>query len=388
MYTAIGNAEGSAQAGLAEIVKLLDPPRKQDETLSYILDALTFGLSLYSKGSVLVKALLRSAPQTSTLLNRLYPSGTVKGEYQDWTDVANDLGKATDAFRHSVAEGLPLIQNNVTSFIYWSQNSGLSGIRSSLDGLSEAMTQSLNTYAISRVITTQGIMVSRAVDTDVHALQTNGSKLNWDTGCGGGYTNGVCDTFFWDGTDTYGLTDPGHFKKNHRDELAAILLPGDNNAPPLTTGELLFTGAQKSFDATGTNGRVDPSLDPNDPTQVQCLSTLRICTWSEDRFGPFDNCPNYLQTDAVIPRFGLSGCTNGVNDWSSVDVPHAYLGPRVYKDAHGVKSLVEDTFCGNVDNKKKVKRKGKRDLGNEVGTAGHKDGVARAVFRRLGFIDE
>ena len=156
LYNAIGTAEGSASAGLSAIVTLLDPPKQQNVVLNDVLDALSFGLSLYAEGSILVKALLRSAPQTTSLLGKLFPSGTVDGEYQDWSLVSQNLGKVTDAYRASVAEGLPVVENDIHAFITWSQNSGLSGFRPSLNGLVDSMTQALNTYAISQIITTQG----------------------------------------------------------------------------------------------------------------------------------------------------------------------------------------------------------------------------------------
>jgi len=346
LYNAIGTAEGSASAGLSAIVTLLDPPKDQNVVLNDVLDALTFGLSLYSEGSILVKALLSSAPQTASLLGKLFPSGTVDGEYQDWSVVSQNLGKVTDAFRSSVAEGLPLVENDVNNFIKWSQNSGLSGFRSSLDGLVDSMTQALNTYAISQTITTQGIVVSRAPDTDVHALQTNGSKLNWDTGCSGGYTAGICDTFFNDGTDTYGLTDPGNFKKYFHDELTSFFV----GTPPLTTGELLFTGAQQCYTGTGKNGGGSPSLDACDPSQFSCLSNMQVCTWAEDGYGPFNNsCANLPSKNAVLQGFGVSGCIGSTDDTSSIDVPHAYLGPGVYQDARGIADLQSDSFCDNID---------------------------------------
>lgn len=348
MYTAIGNGEGSAQAGLSAIVALLDPPKKENVVLNDILDALTFGLSLYSEGSILVKALLRSAPQTSSLMGKLFPSGTVDGEYQDWTAVAANLGKCTDSFRDSVAAGLPLLQNDVNAFISWSQVSGLSGNRPSLNGLTDSMTVALNTYAIASVISSQGIVISRAPNTDVHALQTNGSQLNWDTGCSGGYTNGVCDTFFFDGTDTYGMTDPSHFKKNYHSELTQFFSP-NGAAPALTSGKLLFTGAQNCLAATGKNGGANPSLDPKDPTSIQCLSNLQVCTWTEDGYGPFDNCKNLPDRNAVLPGFGVGGCIGAeVPEWS-INVPHAYLGPGVYGDNRNIASLDVFSFCDNID---------------------------------------
>ena len=356
MWTAIGAAAASSQAGLGAIIAQLDPPTKENILLNDILDALTFGLSLYSEGSILTKALLRSAPQTAGLVGKLFPTGTVDGQYQDWTVVSQNVGKATDAFRASVAAGLPLLQNNITSFISWSQGSGLSGDRPPLQGLTDSMTQSVNTFAIASIISVLGLVVSRAPNTDVHALQTNGSKLNWDTGCSGGYTNGVCDTFFWDGTDTYGLTDPQHMTRNFHDDLTKFFTPPAGNGLPLTTGKLLFSGAQYCYATTGKNGGVDPTLDATDPSQITCLSNLRVCTWDESGFGPFDkSCANLPSGDAVLPGFGVSGCIGETGETTVIDVPHAYLGPGVYQDENNVANLQAYSFCDNINYKRRIK---------------------------------
>ena len=350
MWTAIGAAEASSQAGIGQIVALLDPPKKENVALDYVFEALSFGLSLYAEGSLIVKALIRSTAQTSGLGNRIFPAGTVDGEYQDWSLVAANVGKCTDAFRNSVAQGLPVIENNITAFIEWSQVSGLSGYRPPLHGLSENMTITLNTYAISEILASQGIVVSRAANTDVHALQTNGSQLNWDTGCGGGYDNvGVCDTFFWDGVDTYGLTDPDHFTRNFHDELVSLFSPTDS-APPLTTGKLLFSGAQHCYEVTGKNGGNMPLLDPTDQSQITCLSDVPVCTWDENGYGPFDNsCKNLPDSNAVLYGFGVSGCAGEEGSIFSIDVPRAYLGPGIYQDAKNISSLYADDFCDNFD---------------------------------------
>ena len=341
MYTAIGDADQTCANGLASIIALLDPPTSENIVLDDILDALTFGLSLYAEGSVLMKALLRSAPQTAGLLGKLFPSGTVDGQYQDWTVISQKLGQVTTAFQSSVSDGLPLIQDNVTSFISWSQNSGLSAFRPPLNGLTDSMATSLNTYAISQIIQSQGIVVSRAPDTDVHALQTNGSQLNWDTGCSGGYTNGVCDTFFWDGTDTYGLTDPTDFTKSYHDELSSMF-------NSLTTGALLFTGARQCAVASGKNGGGSAAVNPTDPTQFSCLSNMQVCTWDESGYGPFVDCPNLPAGNAVLQSFGVSGCIGSTDDDDSIDVPRAYLGPGVYQDANNIQSLQADSWCDNI----------------------------------------
>lgn len=350
LYNAIGTAEGSASAGISAIVALLDPPTNQNIVLNDVLDALTFGLALYAEGSILVKALLRSMPQTAGLLGKLFPSGTVDGEYQDWAKVSSDLGKVTDAFRSSVAEGLPLVENDVNAFITWSQNSGFSGFRPSLNGIVDSMTMTLNTYCIAQIISSQGIVVSRAANTDVHALQTNGSQLNWNTGCSGGYTAGICDTFFWDGTDTYGLTDPENMDKSYHDELTSFFV----GTPALTTGQLLFTGAQACYTATQKNGGSSPSIDSTDPSSFSCLSSMQVCTWLETDYGPFDaSCANLPSKNAVLPGFGVSGCIGSTDSTTSIDVPRAYLGPGVYQDAKNIEDLQVDSFCDNISYKRR-----------------------------------
>ena len=365
MYQAISDGEQPAQAALGEMIAELDPPQKENVALDDVLMAFSFALSLYSEGSILVKALIRTAPQTTGLLGKLFPSGTIDQQVATWQEVSDSLGTVTKAYQSSVAEGLPLLQDDVQVFVRWSQNSGLSGNRPSLNSLSDDMASVLTAYATSRVIgdigtpisltnhfiergelTYIGIIVSRAPGIDVHALQTSGAKLSWDTGCSGGYTNGVCDTFFYDGKDTYGLTDPNHQTKNYHDVLVKLL---QGQKPP-TTGQLLFSASQACYERTGKNGGNTPTVDPTDPTQLSCVSVMQICTWDENGFGPFDkSCPNLPSKDAALPRFGISGCIGETGDTSSIDVPHAYLGPGIWQDGHGVAAVQDDSFCDNID---------------------------------------
>jgi hypothetical protein len=72
----------------------------------------------YSEGSVLVKAFLRSIPQTSTVLhNVMFPAGDVSGDVTAWADVADELSKFTTKWQKSIGTGLPLVQNNISAFI-------------------------------------------------------------------------------------------------------------------------------------------------------------------------------------------------------------------------------------------------------------------------------
>ena len=346
LYDSIGVAQGSTSAGLGELVALLDPVVKKDEQLNDVLMALTFGLSLYSEGTDLVKALLRSLPQTSGLTQKFLPTGTVDGQYQTWSLVSQNMGKVTDAYRRSIASGLPEVQNNITNFITWSEASGLSGFRPSLNGLVDSFTQALNTYAAARIIASLGFIVTRAANTDVHALQTNGSALAWNTNCDGGYdSSGVCDTYFFDGVDTYSIVQPDHMTRNFNKEMTTLF----GGAVPMTTGKLLFTGAYQCLLATKQNGGAAPQLDPNDPTIFHCLSNLQVCTWDETSLGPFDSsCANLPARDAVLPMFGVEACPgNSENSIFDKPVPRGYLGPGVFEDAKGIDSLYADQFCNS-----------------------------------------
>ncbi len=77
---------------------------------------------------------------------------------------------------------------------------------------------------------------------------------------------------------------------------------------------------------------------------------MQVCTWAEDGYGPFNNsCANLPSKNAVLQGFGVSGCIGSTDDTSSIDVPHAYLGPGVYQDARGIADLQLDSFCDNID---------------------------------------
>ena len=64
LYNSIGDSSNTLSDNIGAIILAMDPPDDGDSKWEYVLDALTFGLSLYSEGSILVKALLRSAPQS------------------------------------------------------------------------------------------------------------------------------------------------------------------------------------------------------------------------------------------------------------------------------------------------------------------------------------
>lgn len=142
-----------------------------------------------------------------------------------------------------------------------------------------------------------------------------------DTGCDSDYDgNGICDSYFYDGTDTYSITDPQNMATD-QDKIMQKLIGGES---PLTTGKILFTSGLQCTQTCGSNGGCAPSLDSNDPSSASCISTARVCTWTWDEYGPFQpGCANLPSGDAVLPRFGVDPC---VGHDESTSVPWSYLG--------------------------------------------------------------
>ncbi|KAJ5612124.1 hypothetical protein N7510_005318 [Penicillium lagena] len=100
------------------------------------------------------------------------------------------------------------------------------------------------------------------------------------------------------------------------------LIGGSN---PLTTGQILFSSGLQCTQTCGSNGGCAPSLDPTDPSAASCISAARVCTWTWDTYGPFqDGCENLPSSDAVLPYFGVDPCTG--SDYGSISVPNSYLG--------------------------------------------------------------
>ncbi|KAK4504289.1 hypothetical protein PRZ48_005205 [Zasmidium cellare] len=330
LYNAVGDAASTLESNIGAIVTELDPPDTSTNPLEYVFDALTFGLSLYSEGSVIAKALLRSAPQSSTLANKLlFPAGSSAGEITSWAEVAQDVGNFAATWQKSIGSGLPDLVNNVTLFTSFGDSSPITGERPSLDGLTNTLSQSVGAYTISVIIQQLGWAVARAENLDVSNLQsTQGSSLAWDTGCDNGYdSNGICVGYFFDGTDTYSLINPQDMQNSQEDKIQKLI--GGSN--PLTTGKLLFSDGYQCTRTCGANGGCRPNLGtPGDaPT---CLSTIQVCTWTWDTLGPWQaGCNSPPASDAVLPDIGVNPC-QGDDSYNSWSVPQSYLGGGINRD--------------------------------------------------------
>lgn len=202
----------------------------------------------------------------NSLLDKILPDGSVDQQVDTWIEAEGAITDFVKVWETDVGEGLPLLVNNATVFANWGASSGITGTQPSLDGLTTSIGQALGAAAVSSIFAQLNILVGRAADTDVHALQTNGTAIAWDTGCENGYdAYGICGNgYFWDGTDTYAITNPGSWNQNYYSQMEYIL----GGTDPITTGALLFTGGHECFLSCGTNGGCTPTVDPTDPSYV------------------------------------------------------------------------------------------------------------------------
>lgn len=147
LYNAIGQSSSTLSGNIGAIVLAMDPPSEGTSPWEYVFDALTFGLSLYSEGSILIKALLRSAPQSSTLFDKLlFPPGDINGDIEAWADVAKQVSDFSVVWQKFIGSGLPDVVNDLATFTGFCEKGPITGERPPLDGLTTSVAQSVGAY--------------------------------------------------------------------------------------------------------------------------------------------------------------------------------------------------------------------------------------------------
>lgn len=297
---------------------------------------------------MLVKALLRSAPQTTGLLGKLFPTGSTDQTVSTWADVQAAVGDFVKSWSSSVADGLPLIAGDATTFANFASAAAITSAEPALDTLATSIYQALGAQVVSGIWNDLNLAVCRGADTSVVALQTNGSDILWDTGCTSYDSSGLCGLgYFYDGTDTYSLVNPNNMFQNYDTDLEN-LFGGDS---PITTGALLFTGSLLCSQTCGANGGCTPSISQTDPTQASCIANLRVCTWTIYDVGPFEpGCDNNPASDAVLPGFGVDGCVGDPDSTTSWDVPNTYLGGGIWTNPPENSFWYGEDVCNNENN--------------------------------------
>ncbi|KAK4504603.1 hypothetical protein PRZ48_005519 [Zasmidium cellare] len=188
LNSGITGAEEEVSDAVGKVVTALDPPNPSGSTpgWEYVLDALTFGFSLYSEGTVALKAALRAIPQSSTLIGKVYPQGDVSGTVTEWANVAGEVGQFCQTWANLISSALEDVVTDPEVFTAWSSAGQLTGGEIDMTQLTDSLTTTVTTYMIATASNAAGYLMKRTADVDVNQLQEN-SSLRWSTGCGGGY---------------------------------------------------------------------------------------------------------------------------------------------------------------------------------------------------------
>lgn len=258
----------------------------------------------------------------------VFPIGTTNKQVQDWNTISDSFAGVVTDLQNNLASGLTAIETDVNNFRAIVGN-GLFSSEDTLPALNDMKNSAVlgfTTYMVSQAYQSRGTFLTRALMTDVDAMQNNGTDLHFSTGCGKGYDKyGTCDTFWFDKTTTttYGLVNSGEKKQNFASDMQKLF---DNN---YTTPEYLFRNADQCTQASGTQGV--PGKNPianlqGKPSDFACVSNLPTCTWSLT----VDKSPNTFFTDCNYTKMVTDNslCLPAGNVPLGTDFkgPHAYLG--------------------------------------------------------------
>ncbi len=187
---------------LQTIIDTIDPVQTVNAALNDIMTALTVGLAFipeFEAAGALIKGIIIAAQQAPGVAKFIFPTGTSDSETFDFKQISQSLGTLVTQFKTNYASGLAAAENDITSFLAFVENTPLSGKIPDLNSVVDQCLTSLYTYVISQAYQVSNVILTRQIDTDVNALSSNGTALNWPTGCGKGYGQyGECSTFWYD----------------------------------------------------------------------------------------------------------------------------------------------------------------------------------------------
>ncbi|KAL8715421.1 MAG: hypothetical protein Q9220_000755 [cf. Caloplaca sp. 1 TL-2023] len=328
LYMAAGNANTLASETVGAIVKLINPVVKpKNMIIDDILAALTAGLGIMHPSHDFIGRLMRATQQSPGVGRALLPTGTVEAEVDQWASIANEVGTLVQQYQGIVASCIPLINNDITTFLIFTSTGAFSTMPlPDLSSESNLFIKALTTYIIGAALTANNFVITRAIDTDINALQLNTTDgLAFDPGCGHGYDeDGMCGPYWYDQNAhvTYALNNNGDGKS--RTNYGPLLKTMFGN---WTTGDLIFGGAARCAASGGPHGSLAQTVVAADGTiTLDCLSMVKICTWdvnSMEADHEYTDCPSQS-------GFAVDGCSGRCGDSEGtmfdVNVPNAYIG--------------------------------------------------------------
>ena len=360
-WLAIVGANGITADNIAAICRILNLPLPKPFPLLQVLATLAFALGLISpsgwgaKIPVLGEAtrnaltaievpgeyLLRAVQNTPTLARNLLDTGDKSKTEVQVGQIGSDMAMIVSQLQTNIQNAIVEVMGNFTVFMDFVSGGYFSTQIENLNTITVNTTLAFQTYVVSQALQDDSVVITRAVDTDVNALVTNGTysldSMAYDIGCTQGYNEwGMCDNWWYDAENhvSYGLLNQKAPQLNYTATLEAIF---DQR---ITTPEMLFRGSQICANAAGSTQGNAPGTSLVTDVGVwnaECIANLKICTWELSIFSQqheFTDCPSDHD-------FAMEGCGEGV-DINQARVPINYIGPW----------LLSGQFTGIVCNKR------------------------------------
>lgn len=296
-----------------------------------------------------------------TLFPESTPEDALSQEVVNWANVSDSLAKVTSQFQTTVSNSLVPAINDIDSFLALSANGQFSGSATpTLDGLKQVMLPGLNTFIVSSLLKANNFILTRAWNTDVQALFTNGTKLNPRVetglyGCDEYDKNGACNTWWYDSSAdiTYALTSTSDNDYNATSIMSQLLgydlkeVAVNGSYTGYTTGDMLFAGAASCPGGSSPTFNITQLNATNGALGLSCLSTLQVCSWGM-------NYPDSWITDCPDTKIntGSTICEADPQDFNSdawgPSLPIQYLGWAVTQAGMDALHSDEDN-TGKVD---------------------------------------
>ena len=351
-YLAIEGANGLASDNVNTIARTLNVPVPPTFPMLDLLAALAWAFGLLSPSGYAAalprlgekitgfgaqapgEYLLRAVQNSPTLSRNLIASGELEKTDVQVAQLDSDLARITSQLETNIQNSLVCVMSNFSLFFDFVEDGFFSTQIEDINTITSNVTLSLNTYIVSQALQDDNVIITRAMNTDIHELQYNGSAVNYDTSCVYGYDEwGMCGPWWYDSTNniSYGLESLKDMMVNYTDPLESLFNQG------ITTPELLFVNSQICANTAGSSQGSAPGTSLSTSIGVwntECISNMKICTWDVENLGvtnEFTDCEHESS-------FAMQGCGDG-EDTLQVNVPTTYIGPYL------TSSLFEGQVC-------------------------------------------
>ncbi|KAF6224709.1 hypothetical protein HO173_012866 [Letharia columbiana] len=339
-WTAVGNSGGIAADNIGTIAQIIDIPNNQGVILQDILLAVqsVFALipgplGIYAAHSAFSYTWQAAAQVISNALNTLpnigrflFPIDTSDSKIIQLADLsANFAQTVLVPVQSNLNQTLVSVMSNEAEFLAFASQGNFTALPPSLPDQSNYLYFAFNTYLISQALNGNNIYGVIARGTNPQAMDTNGTKLNYDIDCQEYNEQNVCDAWWYSGNyeSAFTLNDFSHMNRNYGQQITNLFAN-------LTTGELLFEGAQ-ACNSEGNFGQPINITVNAAGVNTACISQLRILTWDMSctlpKRGQINKKCEFLETTSQ--DMFLFQNAHAVTDESILSVPAGYLGPLI-----------------------------------------------------------